>query len=652
MMAFVLAVFLYNDSAAQTTPCSDPGGGARTFSLAAASATTQHYYPAVLPSGALSPAQDRATVGYLGSTSSMNMVYPMRRAVIHPQLGNGATGSVVLKLEILTMNAPDAYLKIYEGASANGSPLYHITAANASGHVGQNIVIAGPVTVEFESATPATGNFDIDIRFMTGDQVITSSLGNPAAVWTDFIQPDSYTLIDNYRTDITFAGTPMSVGYFDKDRNFVSSSLLTSDRVFCLDHGRSATVIGGSGASGIYPGRMNYSRILRPDMNRDGVVDATDALITARLVWIMKNGPTALTHADLKGMEGDVWTTVLYPNASYGGSHDAARSAIPSLPTPIEPTFSITATSSNTTTVGAGLDITVSFDIAGSHPRRLKLDLPAGVTISDLNGATYNSGFLVFGAGPSVATFKATSIASLASEISVSYEETGFWNVSNVMVYRPCNIGSSDYQDFIGVSEGLRSFPYRQLAVEWTGVATPVSLSGLTATQKDLKALLDWKTVAEHNNRGFGIERSGNAADWRSIGFVESRSLNGNSSEELGYDFIDASPLAGKNYYRLRQVDLDGTASLSKVVSLDLSGKGSVKIYPNPVVNEINIEGVTEGTVVRVYDLVGQEVSRKTLDTDRSLLNINVTELSAGTYFVHIENVGRHLSSIHKIVKK
>lgn len=648
LMAAIAANFIYATVQAQSAPCSDPGGGVRNFSLAGAVTETQHFYPGTLPGGTPAGAIEKATAGTISAYRSMTLVSPQRQVTIHPELPGSATGKVVLRSVLLGMDAPDAYLKIYDGATATGTPSVHITAANAASYLNQNMVFNGPATVVFESATPAaSGTFDINIKYMTGDEQITSSLGNPVLYWGAFIEPDTYTLIDNDRTDGA-DGTPISIGYFDENKNFVSSSWATSDLAFCTDYHATATLIGGgsTGAGGIYPGKMIYTKTIRPDMNKDGLVNAADSLIAARILWIMKEVSTG-TH-DWYNVKMAVHLTTLEEGDWYGGLHGAAIAAVPSVPK--EPVFSITATSASTT-IGTGLDVTVNFDVDTSHPKRLKLDLPAGLTLSDLSGATYNAGSLEFAAVPAVATFKVTSASVLADDITVTYEEPGFWNIGNFMVYRPCTVGSSDLQDFIGISEGSNAYPNRSVEVAWTGTPTPVSMLGFGVSKEGQKALLDWGTASERNNKGFDIERSADGKTWNTVGFVSSKSQNGNSSATLIYDYTDSEPLPGKNYYRLKQQDLDGHFEYSKVEMVTFHAYSNIRIYPNPASEVLTIGGVAQNAVISIYNTLGQEVRTTTVDLEADQVLINVASLAKGTYYITVRNAEKKVMSRSQFMK-
>ncbi|HEY4148768.1 MAG TPA: LamG-like jellyroll fold domain-containing protein [Chitinophagaceae bacterium] len=96
----------------------------------------------------------------------------------------------------------------------------------------------------------------------------------------------------------------------------------------------------------------------------------------------------------------------------------------------------------------------------------------------------------------------------------------------------------------------------------------PVILNSFTASREGSQAILQWQTAQEENSRSFAIERSADGLTYISIGNVDAA---GNSSSPRSYSFTDAAPVNGKNYYRLKQVDLDGLFTYSETRALDFS---------------------------------------------------------------------------------
>jgi trimeric autotransporter adhesin len=176
----------------------------------------------------------------------------------------------------------------------------------------------------------------------------------------------------------------------------------------------------------------------------------------------------------------------------------------------------------------------------------------------------------------------------------------------------------------------------------------PVELKSFTAKLNNGKVLLDWTTAQERNNRGFDVERSLDGKNFTKLGFVEGHLT---STVEHDYSFVDARPLAGTSYYRLRQVDTDGKYAYSPMVSVrnTTKGQGEVAVYPNPVADQVNVRltsGDADATVV-VTDLMGRTVLSGKLATDATF---DVSSLKPGNYILTVISAAGKTN--HKIVKQ
>ena len=109
--------------------------------------------------------------------------------------------------------------------------------------------------------------------------------------------------------------------------------------------------------------------------------------------------------------------------------------------------------------------------------------------------------------------------------------------------------------------------------------ALPVQWADFVAVAEGSRVLMNWVTASEKDNALFQVERSANAATWETIGRVNGK---GTTSVRQQYSFTDISPRQGVNYYRLRQVDVSGKSSLSRVRSVTVGSSTEVLVGPNP----------------------------------------------------------------------
>ncbi|MEP0860130.1 MAG: PQQ-dependent sugar dehydrogenase [Ignavibacterium sp.] len=160
----------------------------------------------------------------------------------------------------------------------------------------------------------------------------------------------------------------------------------------------------------------------------------------------------------------------------------------------------------------------------------------------------------------------------------------------------------------------------------------PVELGTFNATViEGKKVRLDWFTVTETNNAGFSIERSKDGVNFREIYFVGG---NGTTTNRNTYSFLDEDVDYGTYYYRLKQVDHDGSFNYLNVVTVDLGLPKSFELrqnFPNPFNPSTKIsftvpDGINNKVTLKVFDLLGNEVT--------TLINENK---SAGVYEVEFD---------------
>ncbi len=169
----------------------------------------------------------------------------------------------------------------------------------------------------------------------------------------------------------------------------------------------------------------------------------------------------------------------------------------------------------------------------------------------------------------------------------------------------------------------------------------PIELMSFTAACNGRYVNLEWTTATERNNDYFIIERSDDAINFTEIARVAGA---GNSIEQLDYNYTDYSAAGGDNYYRLVQVDYDGTRTASEIVVANCSeaeGEPDVQVFPNPFHNDLTIHMENFGgtTVsIEVYDMLGRIVMQKTIGVDGSSEEtmLQLDNLSNGTYNVRI----------------
>jgi hypothetical protein len=201
--------------------------------------------------------------------------------------------------------------------------------------------------------------------------------------------------------------------------------------------------------------------------------------------------------------------------------------------------------------------------------------------------------------------------------------------------------------EFGGLSDGNNTkIELMQKYIEFFELAIiPVELISFNAEIQENGITLLWQTATETNNSGFDVERSSDNKTFEKMGFVEGK---GTTSELQEYRFVDAGVTGkGKYYYRLRQVDYDGTESYSDVLEVDYSIIPTVfslsQNYPNPFNPLTTIQfGIPEAvkTTLKIYDAIGSEVAtivNEVLEPGYYKYQWNGVNCASGVYFYRLQ---------------
>jgi hypothetical protein len=180
----------------------------------------------------------------------------------------------------------------------------------------------------------------------------------------------------------------------------------------------------------------------------------------------------------------------------------------------------------------------------------------------------------------------------------------------------------------------------------------PVTWQWFTAARKGKSVDLQWKVSGEEENKFYSVERSGDGKKFVQIGVVASGSMNNGI-----YNYTDISPLPGKNYYRLRQVDNDGnfTFSFTRLVEISFPVKANFSFLKNnPAIGnfEIGIKKSARDVVLMVYDPAGKMLLQKRYSNlaENSVITIPAINLPAGIYTI-VLNDGTHFET-HKVLNR
>ncbi len=178
--------------------------------------------------------------------------------------------------------------------------------------------------------------------------------------------------------------------------------------------------------------------------------------------------------------------------------------------------------------------------------------------------------------------------------------------------------------------------PFTLGAIPETGL--PVTLVSFNAKAVENNALLEWQTTSEDNASHFEVERSLDARNFEKIGKVEAA---GYSNGLQRYSFTDRSfgDQLQTVYYRLRSVDLDGTFSLTRAISLQPRNAGRFAgVFPNPArkAGVVTVSSSIPAGEVSLWDMLGRQVLVRTASMPDGSVQVSLNGVASGLYLLKL----------------
>ncbi len=148
---------------------------------------------------------------------------------------------------------------------------------------------------------------------------------------------------------------------------------------------------------------------------------------------------------------------------------------------------------------------------------------------------------------------------------------------------------------------------------------------------------LSWSTASQLNFSHFEVEHSANAQEWQILTSIQGE---GTTNELKNYNYTHTMPLDGRNYYRLRMVDLDETFEYSEIITVQVIAKQAFTLSPNPAKGGLVRYALNftpaPGDALVVYDLMGGQVTSVLVSSFTGEFSLP-TSLSKGTYLVRYQ---------------
>lgn len=265
------------------------------------------------------------------------------------------------------------------------------------------------------------------------------------------------------------------------------------------------------------------------------------------------------------------------------------------------------------------------------------LQIGGSFTVPDLNTGTNNSsGTIIVGGdftvadtdGGSNAFFRNDGALTVHGKVTADHVELNSSNGSaRVTIFGPAAT------HLIELNGGK--------IIPKTSDHMPIELTSFSVRAQTSSTILSWTTASELNNKYFIVERSTDGSSFSEIAQVQGA---GTSNLTHLYQSVDNGVAKGTYYYRLRQVDENGTESLSKVISVTISSAAATKMQLLPSVVKSG-EAITcafdvpVAAIVDVIDIRGVVLACYTADANSSL-QIKTDNLQAGMYFARLNETG------------
>ena len=170
----------------------------------------------------------------------------------------------------------------------------------------------------------------------------------------------------------------------------------------------------------------------------------------------------------------------------------------------------------------------------------------------------------------------------------------------------------------------------------------PVELVSFEGSVKDHQIVLSWFTESELNNQGFYIEKSFDVINWEIIGFVNG---NGTTTESNSYSFVDRRITDLKVYYRLKQLDYDGSFTYTKIIEIEIPVNNFLLFqnYPNPFNPTTTMKfalPINSRVKINVYNSLGQLVETlidKEMESGYHEVNFDASRMASGVYLYQLQ---------------
>lgn len=226
-----------------------------------------------------------------------------------------------------------------------------------------------------------------------------------------------------------------------------------------------------------------------------------------------------------------------------------------------------------------------------------------------------------------------------------------FYTSSNVWFRFEFSSDATSFNDFENdLDDGFYIDNFKIIKSVSALIVLPVQFISFTGQlQPDETVRLNWEVITDKEHDYFEVEKSANGSNFTSIG---------KGPAAVPYKYIDSTPFIGNNFYRIKQVDKNGTITYSHTVTVYYSpAKFNISVYPNPVKDIINVKinaAMIGQYTISIIDLAGRKIHEEKIlnGGGEKEVSINLQKQAAQLYLVIIRNEKNEIIATQKVVKK
>jgi hypothetical protein len=176
----------------------------------------------------------------------------------------------------------------------------------------------------------------------------------------------------------------------------------------------------------------------------------------------------------------------------------------------------------------------------------------------------------------------------------------------------------------------------------------PVHFTSFTGTLLNEKLVqLHWEAVIDEEHDFFIVEHSTDGINFSNM-------AQGTFAGSYTYD--DHHPSPGNNYYRIRQVNKNGSFTFSAVIQVVVNASVSIELFPNPIKDVVHIRLSNKNNQplnIEIFDVQGRTIYKKSSQVaQNAVLDVNMKEFPSQVYLLHVTNTNGEILASEKIIRR